>query len=58
MDILSLLIANIIPLYILIVVGFIGGRFLDINLPSIATIAIYILAPIVNFGATSSNYIV
>ena len=51
MDILSLLIANIIPLYILIAVGFIGGRFLDINLSSIATIAIYILAPIVNFGA-------
>lgn len=50
-DILSLLIANIIPLYILIALGFIAGRWMDVNLPSMATIAIYILAPIVNFGA-------
>jgi hypothetical protein len=50
-DLVTLLIANIIPLYILIVLGFISGRWLDVNLPSIATIAIYILAPIVNFGA-------
>lgn len=51
MDILFLLIANIIPLYILILLGFISGRHMDVNLPSMATIAIYILAPIVNFGA-------
>jgi predicted permease len=50
-DIISLLIANIIPLYILIVLGFIAGRWMDVNLPSMATVAIYILAPIVNFGA-------
>lgn len=50
-DLLSLLIANIIPLYILIALGFIAGRYLDVNLHSIAIIAIYILAPIVNFGA-------
>lgn len=50
-DIISLLIANIIPLYILIALGFIAGRWMDVNLPSMATIAIYILAPIVNFGA-------
>jgi len=50
-DILLLLIANIIPLYVLILLGFISGRYMDVNLPSMATIAIYILAPIVNFGA-------
>lgn len=50
-DIISLLIANIIPLYILIALGYIAGRWMDVNLPSMATIAIYILAPIVNFGA-------
>lgn len=50
-DIVSLLVANIIPLYILIALGFIAGRWMDVNLPSMATIAIYILAPIVNFGA-------
>ncbi|HPD82263.1 MAG: hypothetical protein R3D88_08515 [Alphaproteobacteria bacterium] len=51
MDILLLLIANIFPLYILIALGFVAGRWLDVNLPSMATVAIYILAPIVNFGA-------
>ncbi len=51
MDIVLLLIANIIPLYILISLGFISGRWMDVNLPSMATVAIYILAPIVNFGA-------
>ncbi len=51
MDIAATLITNIIPLYILIALGFIGGRWLDVNLPSMATVAIYILAPFVNFGA-------
>jgi len=50
-DIVTLLIANIIPLYVLIALGFISGRWMDVNLPSMATVAIYILAPIVNFGA-------
>ena len=50
-DLITLLAANIFPLYVLIVLGFIAGRFMDVNLPSIATVAIYILAPIVNFGA-------
>ncbi len=51
MDIAFTLITNIIPLYILIALGFIGGRWLDINLHSMAIVAIYILAPFVNFGA-------
>lgn len=50
-DLVALLLINIFPLYILIALGFISGRYMDVNLPSIATIAIYILAPIVNFGA-------
>ena len=51
MDLITLLISNIIPLYIIIALGFIAGKWLDVNLPSMATVAIYILAPIVNFGA-------
>lgn len=51
MDILALLISNIIPLYILVALGFIAGRWLDVNLHSMAIIVIYIIAPIVNFGA-------
>ncbi len=51
MDIALTLIINIIPLYILIALGFVGGKWLEVNLPSMATVAIYILAPFVNFGA-------
>jgi len=50
-DLALLIIANIVPLYILIALGYISGRWLDVNLHSMAIIAIYILAPIVNFGA-------
>lgn len=51
MDIFTLLAANIFPLYILISFGYIAGRWLDVNLHSMAIIAIYILAPLVNLGA-------
>ena len=51
MDLIAVLIINIIPLYILIALGFVAGKWFDVNLPSMATVAIYILAPIVNFGA-------
>lgn len=50
-DILILLVSNILPLYGLIALGFISGKWLDVNLHSMAIIAIYILAPAVNFGA-------
>lgn len=51
MDIVSLLLANIFPLYVLIGLGYIAGRWMDVNLHSMAIIAIYILAPLVNLGA-------
>ncbi|MCI5059863.1 MAG: hypothetical protein MRY79_02200 [Alphaproteobacteria bacterium] len=51
MDILFLLISNIFPLYILIALGFIAGRYLNVNLPSMATIVIYIVGPYVTFGS-------
>ncbi len=51
MAVVETLITNIIPLYILIGLGYIGGRWLDINVQSVARIAIFIAAPIVTFGA-------
>ncbi|PZO85761.1 MAG: hypothetical protein DI626_07185, partial [Micavibrio aeruginosavorus] len=51
MDIFFLLAANIFPLYILIALGYIAGRWMDVNLHSMAIIAIYFLAPMVNFSA-------
>lgn len=46
-----MLIANILPLWILMGVGYIGGRWLEINLHSIARINIFLLIPFVTFGA-------
>lgn len=50
-DIFLNLSGQITPLLILVALGFISGRFMDVNLHSMAIIAIYILAPFVNFGA-------
>ena len=47
----TLLLENLLPLYILIGLGYIAGRWLDVNLHSLATVAIYILSPVVVFGA-------
>jgi len=51
MDIITLLLSNIVPLYILIALGFISGRYLNVNLPSMATLVIYIVGPFVTFGS-------
>ncbi|MFA5592727.1 MAG: AEC family transporter [Micavibrio sp.] len=51
MDIIALLTVNIIPLYLLVAAGYVAGRWMDVNLHSMAIIAIYFLAPLVNFGA-------
>lgn len=51
MDMALFLISNIFPLYILIALGYVAGRWMDVNLHSMAIIAIYFLAPFVNLGA-------
>jgi len=51
MDLFSLLIINILPLIMLIGMGYVGGRYLEINLHSMAMMVIFFLSPIVNFGA-------
>jgi len=50
---IQILIINIIPLYILIALGYIAGRKLDVNLTSLARIVIFILSPVVTFGAVA-----
>lgn len=50
MDIFINLFTNLIPLYILIAMGFAGARYLDVNLHSMATVVIYFLSPVVVFG--------
>lgn len=51
MDIFFLLGQNILPLYVLIACGYVAGKWMDVNLHSMAIVAIYFLAPMVNFGA-------
>lgn len=48
---IEILIANLIPLYILIAFGYIGGRYLDVHLHSMAIVSMYFISPVVNFGA-------
>ena len=50
-DLIATLALNIFPLYVLIALGYVGGRWMDVNLPSMATVAIYLIAPMVNLGA-------
>jgi malate permease and related proteins len=51
MSVISTLVINIIPLYCLIGLGFFAGRRLDVHIHSIAHMLIFIVAPIVTFGA-------
>ena len=56
MDILYLIFIKIIPLYIFVIIGFIAGRYLNINAKGIGKLIIYIIAPFVIFEAiTHSN---
>lgn len=50
---IALLVTNIFPLYILIAMGYFAAKYLDVNLHSMAVIAIYFLSPVVVFGAIS-----
>ncbi len=51
MDIFSLLIQNILPLYIIMFLGFCGSKFLDIEPRNISRFVIYLVSPFVVFEA-------
>lgn len=50
MDIFLLLFTNLLPLYILIAVGYGAGRFFEVDRRTLANFAIYICVPVVIFG--------
>ena len=50
-DLIPMILANMLPLYGLIVLGYIAGKFLNVRLHSVSRINIFILLPIVQFGA-------
>ena len=53
MNTLAILFINILPLHALIGLGYIAGRWLDVNLHSLARVAIFIISPVVIFGAVA-----
>lgn len=50
----SLLFENVFPLYGIILIGFLIGRFAKLEVEPIATLMIYGLIPVVMFGATAT----
>ena len=50
MDIFLLLFQNLIPLYVIIAAGYVIGKFLDVDIKSLGTLAIYVFMPIAVFG--------
>lgn len=52
--IFDILIANVLPLYGLILIGFIVGRYARLEVAPMATLMIYALIPVVMFGATAT----
>ncbi len=53
MGVFWVLFENLTPLYVLIGIGYIAGRYWDVNLHSISRLCIYVLAPAVLFGAAA-----
>lgn len=53
MDIFFLLLEKILPLYLIIALGFFAGQKLKVQRDSIAALMIYLIVPVVFFGATA-----
>lgn len=51
------LLAKILPLYALMALGFFAGRTLKVQRESIALLLIYIISPVVFFGATAQMHV-
>jgi len=57
MDIFLTLFLKILPLYALILLGFIAGKFLHVKKESIAPILIYIVAPVIVFNGVITTHL-
>lgn len=55
MHVLFLLIERLLPLYVLILIGFVAGRLLDLHRESIARLIIYVIMPGVVLYATATT---
>jgi predicted permease len=52
-----LLLGKILPLYTIILCGYVAGRVLNVQRESIASLAIYFITPVVFFGATAQMHV-
>ncbi|HVF69443.1 MAG TPA: AEC family transporter [Xanthomonadales bacterium] len=55
MDLFLALLAKIFPLYVIIFLGFVAGKYLHVKKESIASVAIYIVTPVVIFGGAYAS---
>ncbi len=55
MEIFLTLLFKLIPLYLIIFLGYLAGRFLSVQKESIATVVIYILVPVIIFNGTATT---
>lgn len=53
MDIFFLLLGKILPLYVIILLGFFAGQRLKVDREAVSTLVIYLIVPIIFFGATA-----
>lgn len=57
MDVFVTLLFKLIPLYLFILLGFVAGRFLDVKKESVATLVIYLIAPVIFFNGVITTQI-
>jgi predicted permease len=57
MNIFFTLLGKLIPLYIIIGLGFVAGKYLDVKKESIAPLAMYIISPMIVFNAALTTTI-
>ena len=55
MDIFFSILFKILPLYIFVIIGYIAGRYLNIDAKGIGKLIIYVIAPFVIFEAISHS---
>lgn len=53
MDIFLLLLGKIVPLYAIIAAGYFAGQYLKVSREQVASLVIYLIVPVVFFGATA-----
>ncbi len=55
MDLFTHLMVRILPLYVIVILGYVGGRYMKIDGCSVSVLCIYIVAPVVVFGSLAST---